>query len=834
MESSETPGSGDVHVGGSEGSQEQYHADQIRVLEGLEAVRKRPAMYIGSTGPDGLHHLVYEVVDNSVDEHMAGFGKAINVTIQIDGSVVVSDNGRGIPTGMHSTQKKSAAEVALTVLHAGGKFEQGAYTVSGGLHGVGISVVNALSEWLELEIWQNEEVFEQSYLRGVPTDSLKTTGKTKKRGTKITFMPDGQIFETVEFSFDVLARRLRELAFLNKGLAIHLIDQRKGKEKEQEFCYEGGIVSFVEHLNEAKTPLHKPIVIETEKPDMILEVALQFNVGYAENLFSFANNINTREGGTHLIGFKAALTRTINSYASANDLLKKEVESLSGDDVREGLTAVISVKVRNPQFEGQTKAKLGNSEVKGIVEAAVNEALGSYFEENPPVAKKIIGKAIDAARAREAARKAKDLIRRKGALDGGSLPGKLADCSEKDPALSELFIVEGDSAGGSAKQGRDRKFQAILPLKGKILNVEKARFDKMLSSEEIRTLIMALGTGIGRRREESEKGKDDKEVFDINKARYHKIILMTDADVDGSHIRTLLLTFLFRQMHELVERGYIYIAQPPLYKVKKGKAERYLKDDNALNEYLSDLAVEEVEIFVEQDNAFVTQADLLPLLKNLIAFEDLLNRFGKREYETGILRAFADQQELTRDLLKDRAQLETAVAEVKRALEKAYPQSRVTLEIREDEEHNTHSVLCRVPTNGMLHAMTLTHDLVGSADFRELQKLSPSTMGLGKPMYKMKVKDVVSEFPTSDQLVDAILATGKKGLSLQRYKGLGEMNPGQLWDTTMNPDTRTLLQVKLEDMTGVDEIFTILMGDEVEPRRNFIQQHALEVRNLDV
>ncbi|MGB0910128.1 MAG: DNA topoisomerase (ATP-hydrolyzing) subunit B [Nitrospirales bacterium] len=834
MESSEITGPGNLHASGSGSSSEQYDADQIKVLEGLEAVQKRPAMYIGSTGPDGLHHLVYEVVDNSVDEHMAGFGKEINVTIQLDGSVVVSDNGRGIPTGMHSTQKKSAAEVALTVLHAGGKFEQGAYTVSGGLHGVGISVVNALSEWLELEIWQDEQVFEQSYVRGVPTGQLSTTGKTKKRGTKVTFMADAQIFETVEFSFDVLARRLRELAFLNKGLAINLVDQRKGKEKEQAFCYEGGIVSFVEHLNEAKTPIHKPIVIETEKPEMILEVALQFNVGYAENLFSFANNINTREGGTHLSGFKAALTRTINSYATSNELLKKEVESLSGDDVREGLTAVISVKVRNPQFEGQTKAKLGNSEVKGVVEAAVNEALGAYFEENPSVAKKIIGKAIDAARAREAARKAKDLIRRKGALDGGSLPGKLADCSEKDPALSELFIVEGDSAGGSAKQGRDRKFQAILPLKGKILNVEKARFDKMLSSEEIRTLIMALGTGIGRRREESEKGKDDKEVFDIARARYHKIILMTDADVDGSHIRTLLLTFLFRQMHELLENGYIYIAQPPLYKVKKGKSEQYLKDDNALNEYLSALAVEDVEVFVERDNAFVTQTELLPLLKNLIAFEDLLNRFGRKQYETGILRAFADQPTINRDLLKNRTQLEAVIVEVKSALEKAYPQSRMTIEIHEDEEHNTHSVLCRVPTNGMIHSLTLTHDLVGSADFREMQKLSPSAMGLGKPPYKMKAKEVESEFATSDELVQAILATGKKGLSFQRYKGLGEMNPGQLWDTTMNPETRALLQVKLEDMTGVDEIFTILMGDEVEPRRNFIQHHALEVRNLDV
>ena len=834
MTLADTSGQDPVQSQSVEERNSDYDADQIRVLEGLDAVRKRPAMYIGSTGSDGLHHLVYEVVDNSVDEHMAGFGDEIDITLQIDGSVVVSDSGRGIPTGMHSTQKKSAAEVALTVLHAGGKFEKGAYTVSGGLHGVGISVVNALSEWLELEIWQNDQVFEQGYERGKPLASLSVTGRTKKRGTKITFKPDNQIFETTEFSFDVLAQRLRELAFLNKGLAITLTDQRIEKEKQQLFCYKGGIVSFVEHLNEAKTPLHKPIVVEVEKSDMFLDVALQYNDSYAENLFSFANNINTREGGTHLVGFKAALTRTINQYASSNDLLKKETESLSGEDVREGLTAVISVKLRNPQFEGQTKAKLGNSEVKGLVEAAVNEALGSYFEENPPVARKIVGKALDASRAREAARKAKELIRRKGALEGGSLPGKLADCSEKDPALSELFLVEGDSAGGSAKQGRDRRSQAILPLKGKILNVEKARFDKMLSSEEIRTLIMALGTGIGRKREETEKGKDDKEAFDISRARYHKIILMTDADVDGSHIRTLLLTFLFRQMHELVEKGYVYIAQPPLFKVKKGKSERYLKDESALNEYLSSLAVEEVEVFVEREQAYWTGEQLRPLLKKLIAFEHLLTRQSKKQIETNILRAFVDQPNLTRELLKDRLELEGVITGVRDMLSKAYPQSRLTLSIQEDEEHRSHKVFCQVPTNGVVSTLTVSHELVGSADFRELQKLSPTALGLGQPMYKLKSKNGLAEYATSEELVQAILDIGKKGLTLQRYKGLGEMNPTQLWETTMNPETRALLQVTLEDMTGVDEIFTILMGDEVEPRRNFIQQHALEVRNLDV
>jgi DNA gyrase subunit B len=806
----------------------------IKVLEGLDAVRKRPAMYIGSTGPEGLHHLVYEVVDNSVDEHMAGFGESIEVTIQIDGSVIVVDNGRGIPTGMHPTQKRSAAEVALTVLHAGGKFEQGAYTVSGGLHGVGISVVNALSEWLELEIWQDGQVFDQRYERGKPTAPLKATGKTKKRGTKITFKPDSQIFESLEFSFDILAQRLRELAFLNKGLEIALKDE--AKEKEQVFKYKGGIVSFVEHLNEAKTPLHRPIFIDVQKSDMILEVALQYNDGYAENLFSFANNINTKEGGTHLVGFKASLTRTINSYASAHDLLKKDTESLTGDDVREGLTAVVSVKLRNPQFEGQTKAKLGNSEVKGIVEAAVNESLGSYFEENPTIARRIVSKSLDAARAREAARKAKELIRRKSALDGGSLPGKLADCSEKDPAHSELYIVEGDSAGGSAKQGRDRRFQAILPLKGKILNVEKARPDKMLSSEEIRVLIMALGTGIGRSREDvdPEKAKDDKEVFDIARARYHKIILMTDADVDGSHIRTLLLTFFYRQMPELIERGYIYIAQPPLFKVKKGKAERYLKDEASLNEYLSDLAAEDVEVYVESLQGFVTGRRLLPILKKLIAFEGLQARFGKKQHEAGILRAFVDQPGFDREALKNATTLKKVLTEAKKLLTMAYPKATVTLTIVKDEEHESNKILCQVQSSGRQHLLEITHELVGSADFRELQKLAPSAIGLGSPPYKMKVGDTQSEFVGTGELVQAILETGKKGLGLQRYKGLGEMNPTQLWETTMNPESRTLLQVKLEDVAGVDEIFSILMGDEVGPRRDFIQQHALEVRNLDI
>ena len=812
--------------------QSGYGAEQIRVLEGLEAVRKRPAMYIGSTSTDGLHHLVYEVVDNSVDEHMAGYGETIEVSLEIDGSVTVTDNGRGIPTGLHPTQNKSAAEVALTVLHAGGKFEQGAYTMSGGLHGVGISVVNALSEWLELEIWQGGHVFEQVYHRGTPAAPLQVTGVTKKRGTKITFKPDTTVFETVDYSFDILAQRLRELAFLNKGLSISLTDKRS--QKEQVFCYKGGIVSFVEHLNEAKTPLHKPIFISVEKPDAILEVALQYNDSYAENLFSFANNINTREGGTHLIGFKAALTRTINSYASSNDLLKKDMDSLTGDDVREGLTSVVSVKVRVPQFEGQTKAKLGNSEVKGIVEVAVNEGLGTYFEENPAVAKRIIGKAADAARAREAARKAKDLIRRKSALDSGSLPGKLADCSEKDPALSELFIVEGDSAGGSAKQGRDRKFQAILPLKGKILNVEKARFDKMLSSEEIRTLIMALGTGIGRKRDDAEKGKDDKEAFDLSRARYHKIILMTDADVDGSHIRTLLLTFLFRQMQELIDHGYVYIAQPPLFKVKKGKSEHYLKDEQALNDYLAELAGQAVEVYMDSHHAFISGQTLNPVLKKMIEFEGLLVSLSRKKQGSGLLRAFVDEPTMGRELLKNQPAVRDLIERVKERLTMAYPDAPVHVDLVEDEEHQSNKIVCRMPTNGVVSTLEVNHELVGSADFRELQKLAPSAIGLGRPRYRMKVNDAETTFASTDELVRTILEVGKKGLNLQRYKGLGEMNPLQLWETTMNPETRSLLQVKLEDITGVDEIFTILMGDEVAPRRNFIQQHALEVRRLDV
>ena len=796
-----------------------YTSEQIKVLEGLEAVQKRPAMYIGSTGVDGLHHLLYEVVDNSIDEAMAGFCETVQVTINIDNSVTVVDDGRGIPTGFHEGQQKSAAEVVLTVLHAGGKFEEGAYKVSGGLHGVGISVVNALSEWLELEIRQDGKVFEQRYERGVPTADLNVTGKTKRRGTTITFLPDARIFETVESNFDILSQRLRELAFLNQGIEISIRDERH--DKEHCFKYKGGIVTFVEHLNENKHPLHKPIHISREKGDIWIEAALQYNDGFKDNIMSFANNINTRDGGTHLSGFKAGLTRTINACAAAKQASKKDSDSLSGDDVREGLTAVISVRLTQPQFEGQTKHKLGNSEVKGLVEAAMNDALGAFFEENPSIAKKIVEKSINAARAREAARKAKDLIRRKGALDSGSLPGKLADCSERDPALSELYIVEGDSAGGSAKQGRNRQFQAILPLKGKILNVEKARFDKMVSSEEIRHLITALGTGVG-------------EDFNVDKARYHKLVLMTDADVDGSHIRTLLLTFFFRQMPDLIEKGYVFIAQPPLFRVKKGNAERYLKDEPALNAHLLDLAVENITLQPNGERSKVKGKSLQPLVKKLMAYESLINRISLRVGSSIILRAISNIPGLNRNILKDRTALEATLETVKRACEQSDEGAEVSFLLDQDEEHDGFSVVGYIRKNGWDHDLTIDHKLLGSAEFRELQKYSPSALGLGDSPYTAWFKEDEKQFLSAKEFVDAVLDYGKKGLSLQRYKGLGEMNPDQLWETTMNPATRRFIQVTMEDLVAIDEIFTILMGDAVEPRRQFIQAHAAEVTQLDI
>jgi DNA gyrase subunit B len=789
---------------------ETYGAEDIKILKGLDAVRKRPAMYIGSTGPEGLHHLVYEAVDNSVDEALAGHANNIEVILHHDGSCTVIDDGRGIPTGLHpgDADKRTAAEVVLTELHAGGKFESKAYKISGGLHGVGISVVNALSEWLDVEIKQNGQVFQQRFERGKPTGPLTVVGKTKARGTKVTFKPDPEIFETTEFSYDVLSQRLRELAFLNRGLKITIMDERV--EKNQEFLYKGGIVSFVEHLNKNKTPLHpKPVYVSGEKDGISAEVALQYNDGYAETIFTFANNINTKEGGTHLIGFKSALTRTANSYASSSGIIKGGKEGISGDDIREGLTAVISVKLPNPQFEGQTKMKLGNSEVKGIVESIVHESLSSYFEENPSIARKVIEKAIQAARARDAARKARELTRRKGALEDTGLPGKLADCSEKDAALSELFIVEGDSAGGSAKQGRDRRTQAILPLRGKILNVEKARFDKMLGSEEIRILITALGAGIG---------ADD---FDISKIRYHKIVLMTDADVDGAHIRTLLLTFFYRQMPQVIENGYLYIAQPPLYKVKKGRTEKYIQNDAEMQTMLFELASEELSILLRGQE--VKGKALIPFLKRLLNYEKLMEWFERRRKDPRVLR-FLLGEGIDKSLIKDKKRMEEMLTKMRAAI----PDVDIG-NIYEDEEHEGYGVEIRKQN----YKLVIDQKLL-TQEFRELETLYGFIKDMGKPPYKIITKEGPKEMSSTRQLHDYIFEAARKGLSIQRYKGLGEMNPQQLWETTMDTEKRTLLQVNIEDSVQADEIFTILMGDQVEPRKDFIVKHALEARNIDI
>jgi DNA gyrase subunit B len=885
-----TDGSQDGNIVGPGIDSGDYGADKIKVLEGLEAVRKRPAMYIGSTGPLGLHHIVYEVVDNSIDEALAGYCDEVHVTIHTDNSITVVDNGRGIPVDMHESGRP-AAEVVMTVLHAGGKFDNDSYKVSGGLHGVGVSVVNALSETLDLEIWRNDQVYQQTYERGTPAGELVMTGTTHRRGTKVHFKPDAEIFETLEFSFDTLAQRLRELAFLNPGLHISLEDEREGK--RHDFKYAGGIVSFVEHLNKNKAAVNdKPIYMRGDKDGIVAEIALQWNDTYAETLYSFANNINTHEGGTHLSGFRAALTRSVNYYASKNNLAKDAGEGVSGDDIREGLIGVISVKIPRPQFEGQTKTKLGNTEVKGIVEAIVNDKLSAYLDENPAVAKRIISKAVDAARAREAARKARDLVRRKGALDNSALPGKLADCQERDPAQSELYIVEGESAGGSAKQGRDRRFQAILPIKGKILNVEKARFDRMIGSEEIRTMIAALGCGIG------------VEDFNVDKLRYHRIIIMTDADVDGSHIRTLLLTFFYRQLPELINRGYVFIAQPPLYRAKRGKSETYIKDDREMDAFLVRRGIERRAVRFDAGGgaggdagaggATTSGPDLEKLLQRLIAFRKQMQIAERRGFPRSVLMTLLERDARDKTFFGDRARVD--------ALAEALTTETRGVTVRLDEEHGLFKLDFEDRNGGYGRNLTMSSDTVTAGDFRTLSNIYRDIKNLQWPATVValdgldsgavedegpasfdaaadgglaqdgqdgqdaqdgqaaredealaKLGEVRAPFDSapksgrlaqgrqadiaianSDDLVEFFLAAGKKGVAINRYKGLGEMNPDQLWATTMNPDARTLLQVKAEDHTEADQMFTTLMGDQVEPRRKFIEDNALDVKNLDI
>ena len=798
----------------------EYSADSITVLEGRDAVRKRPAMYIGSTGDIGLHHLVYEVVDNSVDEALAGYCDTIEVTIHMDNSVTVIDNGRGIPTDIHKQEKRSAAEVVMTVLHAGGKFDSNSYKVSGGLHGVGVSCVNFLSESLKLEIWRDEKTHEMEFEAGIPVAPLKQTGTTTKRGTKITFRPDSSIFETSVYSFDKLSERLREKAFLNKGIRIFIKDEREEDEKSHEFYYKGGIAEFVKHLNKNKSPLHDdPLYFEVISDDLSIEVSMQYNDSYDEKIFSFANNINTVDGGTHLSGFRGAITRTINNYAESSGMTKNAKVTLSGDDVREGLVAVISVKIPQPQFEGQTKGKL-NSPVKGPVESFLNEKLGEYFEQNPNVAKKIVGKAVDAARAREAARKAREIVR-KSALGTSTLPGKLADCQEKDPALSEIYIVEGDSAGGSAKQGRDRKNQAVLPLKGKILNVEKARFDKMLGHGEIKALITALGTGIG------------KEDFDIAKLRYHKICLMTDADVDGSHIRTLLLTFFYRQMPELLENGFVYIAQPPLYKVKKGRKEEYIKDEKAMFRYLMRLATHDVQ--VTAGDKTVEGAKLSKALEQTTEYktysERLARRLGKDMRLTElVIEAFAGRDGiLNKNNVKIRKLFdqEDMMAHVEGKIAAAGYKT----ELMSDEEHGLWEVIV---TLGNGQSILIDWNLAQHVEFsRSIELMRALENDFAGP-FILGENGTSENIATRAELLERVTSLAKKDLAIQRYKGLGEMNPEQLWETTMDPEKRTMLQVTIEDGIETDGLFTVLMGDSVEPRRKFIEDNALDVKNLDV
>jgi len=814
--------------------EKSYDARTIQVLEGVDAVRKRPAMYIGDTVASGLHHLVYEVVDNSIDEAMGGYCDHIKVAVHADNSVTVEDNGRGIPVDMHQTQKKPAVEVVLTTLHAGGKFDHRVYKVAGGLHGVGVSVVNALSEWLEVEVRRDNKVYHQEYRRGKTASKLTVIGKSDKTGTKVIFKPDKEIFKKIDFSFETLTNRLRELAFLNSGLLIEIKDERS--DKEEKFQFKGGISSFVEYLNKNKNVLHKKIIYWSKKKDDVeVEVAIQYNDGYGETIFTFVNNINTVEGGTHLSGFKSALTRTINQYCKNKNLLKDTEISLSGDDVREGMTCVMNIKVPNPQFEGQTKSKLGNSEVEGIVEAVINESLGTFFEENPSIANIIVDKAILAARARDAARKARELTRRKGALDSGSLPGKLADCTERDPGLSELYIVEGDSAGGSARQGRDRRYQAILPIKGKILNVEKARLDKILSNEEIRTIISALGTSVS-------------DEFNIENLRYNKIILMCDADVDGSHIRTLLLTFFYRQMPRLVEKGHIFIAQPPLYKIKRGKREEYIETEGGMNELLLELGTEGMTLTRLEDKKKIESSQLTKLLEILVEFEKLVNAISKK----GVL--FTKFIQLRN---KKGKKLPVYMAKVEDEDIFLYDDKELAALVNKLEKESKKKEESKDET-GRAVDITKEMGLVELFEAREIENLVEKLESLDmdienyepikkepikkregreeetKPIYKIEVGDEKKMLFSMREIVSYVREIGRKGMTIQRYKGLGEMNPRQLWDTTMDPDKRTILQVTLEDTVKADEMFTVLMGDQVEPRRDFIHKYALEVRNLDI
>jgi len=806
----------------------QYTGANIKVLEGLEAVRKRPGMYIGDTTSRGLHHMVYEVVDNSIDEALAGHCTQVRVDMHVDGSITVQDDGRGIPTDLHPTEGVPTVQVVLTKLHAGGKFDNDSYKVSGGLHGVGVSVVNALSSALTVEVFQKGKYFHQEYSRGIPQTEFREMGPTNRRGTKVTFKPDPEVFETTDFSFDVLSGRLRELAFLNKGVRITIHDEEN--EKHHDFMYEGGIVSFVQHLVSHKSPIHPDVIyLEGEKDGITTEIAMQWTSAYQESVHTFANNINTREGGTHLSGLKAALTSTINSWGTEQGLFKKLKTTLSGDDIREGLVCVISVKIPDPQFEGQTKTKLGNSNVKGIVQSIVNEQLGYFLEMSPAVGKIVIEKATEAARAREAARKARDLARRKTVLDGSGLPGKLADCQEKDPERCEIYLVEGDSAGGSAKSARDRKFQAILPLRGKILNVEKARFDKMLGNNEIVTMITALGTGIG---------QGD---FDLEKLRYHRIIIMTDADVDGSHIRTLLLTFFFRQMTDLVLGGHLYIAQPPLFKAKKGKRVTYLKDEKALTEHLFEAEASSLVIKTStpgEDGTSEVEGE--QVMELLTAISDFLGRLEKlsRRHDVRVVHAFLESFDGTPDTLRDRDAMQGLVASMKDRLAQLYRPDdlRLTqLDLEHDEGYSAWEIHARTRDTGVDRRTHIGWEFVTSAEFKEARRLLRRVRSFGgAPYTHVPGRGNESVYETERELFERVDADSRKGYDIQRYKGLGEMNPEQLWETTMDPEKRTLVQVKVEDTVEADDIFTILMGDEVAQRRTFIEDNALNVRNLDV